>query len=795
MLAEGTENRNSRTWNNLADKIAGHRSDPVSSYPIPGDHSNNWNGYITGTSARDQLRDVDNLDFRPKAGSDIIDAGKVISGITDGYVGSAPDIGAYEYGDNNYWIPGRQEDKAATPVPPNGGTTVKLDADLMWLQGIDAISHDVYFGTNSSNPAFQGNQTNNIFSPGALAADTVYYWRIDTVTPTGTITGDLWSFDTFPPPAGGPFDFYPTDDTFVNSGQPSNNYGTTGTLRVGATSRYIYAQFDVTGISGSVTSATFKMKSKANAFDDLSAYGVTGTWDELTLTWNTDNLIWGSLLDTVAPIDPETWYSLDVTGLITGNGTYTIGLQSTTGGSLNQMYSKETAEIPVLTVVTGTGGGNNPPSFTSDPVVEVDGTEDVAYSSTLADDATDPDVGDTLFFSMVTGPAWLSVAGDGTLSGTPTSGDVGLNSWTVQVDDDSAAFDQATLEITVNGVGGPVNDFANADIAVSGTVSGSYSDTLSSDDAYESITEIQSGGKPSNRHSLLEHKWTVNVTGGSSVTFFVEAYHTANSEGDDFIFAYSTDDSSYTNMVTVTKTADDDTAQSFALPGGTSGTVYIRVVDTDSTKGNSGLDTVYIDQMYIRSDAGGGGNNPPAFTSDPIVEINATEAQSYSSSIADDASDPDSDPLTFSKISGPAWLIVASSGALSGTPGAGDIGLNSFTVEVDDGQGGTDQATLEITVDPAGGPGLPGQAGNPSPADGATKLLNPVTLSWTAGTDATSHDVYFGTSSGSLTFQGNQTGTTFDPGSLAGKTNYYWRIDEVNAQGTTTGTEWTFKTK
>jgi hypothetical protein len=479
-------------------------------------------------------------------------------------------------------------------------------------------------------------------------------------------------------------------------------------------------------------------------------------------------------------------------------------------GDLSGTPTNGDVGLNVFTVqVTATGGSdtatlnitvnntNDDPSFTSDPIVETDATEDAAYSSTLADDATDPDVGDTLFFSKVTGPAWLNIAADGTLSGTPTTGDVGLNSWTVQVDDDSAAYDQATLEITVNATGGPVNDFANADIIVSGTVSGSYSDTLASDNTYESITEIESGGKPSKRHSLLEHKWTVNVTGGSTVTFFVEAYHTANSEGDDFIFAYSTDDSSYTNMVTVTKTSDNDTAQSYALPASTSGTVYIRVVDTDQSQGSSDLDTVYIDQMYILSDGGGGGNNPPAFTSDPIVEINATEDAAYSSSIADDADDPDSDPMTFSKISGPAWLVIASGGALSGTPGAGDVGLNSWTVEVDDGQGGTDQATLEITVDPAGGPGLPGQASNPDPPDGENKLQNPVTLSWTAGTDATSHDVYFGTDStpDSGEFQGNQAGTTFDPGNLASKTDYYWRIDEVNAQGTTTGTVWTFKTK
>ncbi|NND58109.1 MAG: fibronectin type III domain-containing protein [Xanthomonadales bacterium] len=33
-----------------------------------------------------------------------------------------------------------------------------------------------------------------------------------------------------------------------------------------------------------------------------------------------------------------------------------------------------------------------------------------------------------------------------------------------------------------------------------------------------------------------------------------------------------------------------------------SGTIYIRVTDTDQTSGNRALDTVYIDQLYIRSD-------------------------------------------------------------------------------------------------------------------------------------------------------------------------------------------------
>jgi hypothetical protein len=56
--------------------------------------------------------------------------------------------------------------------------------------------------------------------------------------------------------------------------------------------------------------------------------------------------------------------------------------------------------------------------------------------------------------------------------------------------------------------------------------------------------------------------------------------------------------------------------------------------------------------------------------------------------------------------------------------------------------------------------------------------------------------VYFGTDPipGVNEFQGNQTGTTFDPGTLDAGTTYYWRIDEVGSGGTTTGVVWSFTT-
>jgi hypothetical protein len=100
------------------------------------------------------------------------------------------------------------------------------------------------------------------------------------------------------------------------------------------------------------------------------------------------------------------------------------------------------------------------------------------------------------------------------------------------------------------------------------------------------------------------------------------------------------------------------------------------------------------------------------------------------------------------------------------------------------------------TTDPHIGPPL--EATNPSPSDGQGNVnRNTVILSWTAGVGATSHDVYLGINPtpGAGDFKGNQTGTTYDPQALDRRTTYYWRIDEVNSDGTTPGPVWNFTTK
>ena len=62
---------------------------------------------------------------------------------------------------------------------------------------------------------------------------------------------------------------------------------------------------------------------------------------------------------------------------------------------------------------------------------------------------------------------------------------------------------------------------------------------------------------------------------------------------------------------------------------------------------------------------------------------------------------------------------------------------------------------------------------------------------WQPGAGAQTHDISFGTQSPGQ-FQGNQTAATFRPDPLEAQKTYYWRIDEVNIHGKTTGSVWQF---
>ena len=89
------------------------------------------------------------------------------------------------------------------------------------------------------------------------------------------------------------------------------------------------------------------------------------------------------------------------------------------------------------------------------------------------------------------------------------------------------------------------------------------------------------------------------------------------------------------------------------------------------------------------------------FLSNPFVQADATVGTPYIAALSTNAVLPAPNAATFAKVSGPAWLTIASDGSLTGMPTVSDVGTNSFTVSLADTNGWASIATMRIAVVPA----------------------------------------------------------------------------------------------
>jgi hypothetical protein len=131
----GAQNASSQVYNNFSKNIL-----------------RNWNGqaFAAGTqvgtnrTANDPLTqfvDPNKRDFRPKA-TGVIDKGTILTGYTDGYLGTAPDIGVYENG-AAYWIPGFKDSVVTDPVPADNSTVPTSTNTLLWRPAYQATAQNV----------------------------------------------------------------------------------------------------------------------------------------------------------------------------------------------------------------------------------------------------------------------------------------------------------------------------------------------------------------------------------------------------------------------------------------------------------------------------------------------------------------------------------------------------------------------------------------------------------------------------------------------------------------------------
>jgi uncharacterized repeat protein (TIGR01451 family) len=151
--------------------------------------------------------------------------------------------------------------------------------------------------------------------------------------------------------------FTPTDDAYVRTDLPSANYGFTSSMITDAEpEKDILLKFAVSGIgSGEVVSATLRLYCVGSAVVTGGEFhgAADNGWLESTVTWNTAPSAAPIALSSLGPVAVGNWYELDVTSLVTGDGSYSLRGTSTSGDGADYATKEAPSGLaPQLLVTT-----------------------------------------------------------------------------------------------------------------------------------------------------------------------------------------------------------------------------------------------------------------------------------------------------------------------------------------------------------------------------------------------------------------------------------------------------------
>jgi hypothetical protein len=157
-------------------------------------------------------------------------------------------------------------------------------------------------------------------------------------------------------------DLAPIADSYVNSGATTTNYGTaTSMVTKQSTSndRSAFLKFDLSGLTGTVSSATLRLNVKSfSAVADRTAYSVsTDTWTETGLTYS-NKPTFGNPIGSVR-VSALGWVDIDITSYVMSeyDGDKTVSIYIKDPVANNDVgidfYSKENSTgQPLLSVIT-----------------------------------------------------------------------------------------------------------------------------------------------------------------------------------------------------------------------------------------------------------------------------------------------------------------------------------------------------------------------------------------------------------------------------------------------------------
>ena len=303
---------------------------------------------------------IQSYDFRPKKGSVFIDNGKIIEGINDGqaenfyhgesfpnqnrqFIGEAPDIGPYEYGDSVYWIPGYRYDYPSIPIPRDGAENVPLEYGLAWnypwAENYNGVSATVTITGPGMNESQTFNYPNNVMFVNLLP-NSNYSWSVSVSGINGSSMGDNWTFKTADK-------IYPLNDRSIDISMPDSIYlpSHIQNLKV-SNNHYTFLKFDIPQILDSLNALFINLT--PSIIDSIPGgvilYKINNIeWNEKLNENNIGLIDFGNFtpLDTIFSFQENVELSINIKPFIVQGGLHSFALGSADSSDNISFYSKE----------------------------------------------------------------------------------------------------------------------------------------------------------------------------------------------------------------------------------------------------------------------------------------------------------------------------------------------------------------------------------------------------------------------------------------------------------------------
>ncbi|MDX6377443.1 MAG: cellulose 1,4-beta-cellobiosidase, partial [Gaiellaceae bacterium] len=288
------------------------------------------------------------------------DSGPLTASTTYSYV-----VTAFDAAGNRAASPAGSVTTAAAPdaTPPSkpvvAATPAATSVTLTWPRATDNVAvsrYDITRGPALVGTVPQPASGNVTFTESGLTPGTAYSYVVTAFDAAGNSTAsDAVPVATTAGGGGGTFTLTATADAKVDASLPDTNYATVALRLDGSPDIRSYVKFNATTVTGTVQTATLRIWTTSAHTLGFDVYGVSdSTWNETGITYGNQpsSAISPTKLGSSGAATAGAWKEIDVKAQITGPGTYSFVLRTTSATALALASREDAAHAPQLVVTT-----------------------------------------------------------------------------------------------------------------------------------------------------------------------------------------------------------------------------------------------------------------------------------------------------------------------------------------------------------------------------------------------------------------------------------------------------------